>query len=63
VSKHSTLEKIKLFAKRLVFLNILEIFFKFLEKMLQEPIYNESVASELNFGVEQVSVVLELIAE
>lgn len=31
--------------------------------MLQEPIYNESVASELNFGVEQVSVVLELIAE
>jgi hypothetical protein len=31
--------------------------------MLQEPIYNETVASELNFGVEQVSVVLELIAE
>lgn len=31
--------------------------------MLVEPIYNESVAGELNFGVDQVSVVLELIAE
>ncbi|MCP4522626.1 MAG: S1 RNA-binding domain-containing protein [Candidatus Gracilibacteria bacterium] len=31
--------------------------------MLQEPIYKESVASELNFGVDQVTVVLDLIAE
>jgi uncharacterized protein len=31
--------------------------------MLVEPIYKESVAAELQFGVSQVSVVLEMIAE